>query len=202
MKNNKVNPRLRRSAYGLFVLGCVLAALSPLGWTAEKAGEAKPEKTKKKSEAAAFQPGKKEPIFITSDWMEADRKKNTITYKGRVVAVQTDMTMRSETLTAYYDPELKQLKEAVAEGKVNVTQGDRVATGAKAVFDGKNQTITLTGNPVVRQGNNEVAGNRIIFYMEEDRAVAERGDKPVSAIIFPEEIGTRDKGEAGPGKAK
>lgn len=201
MERTKVSGRLRRLAYGLFLLSCFFAAPRPLAWTAEKAGEAKQE-GKKKSEAGAPKPSKKEPIFITSDWMEADRKKNTITYKGKVVAVQADMTMRSETLTAYYDPDLKQLKQAVAEGKVHVTQGDRVATGAKAVFDGKNQTITMTGSPVVRQGNNEVTGNRIIFFMEEDRAVAERGDKPVTATIFPDEIDKREKGEASPGKVK
>jgi hypothetical protein len=49
--------------------------------------------------------------------------------------VQNAMTMPSETLTAYYDPETKQMKQIVAEGKVNATQGDRVATGKKAVFD-------------------------------------------------------------------
>jgi lipopolysaccharide transport protein LptA len=74
---------------------------------------------------------KRDPIYITADWMEVDQTKNTITYKGRVVTIQADMTMRSETLTAYYDPEMKQMKQIVAEGKVNATQGNRIATGDK-----------------------------------------------------------------------
>jgi len=128
--------------------------------------------------------------------MEADRKKNTITYKGQVVAVQAEMTMRSETLTAHYTPDMKQLKEVVAEGKVHVTQRDRVATAARAVF--KDQTITLTGDPVVRQGNNQISGSRIIFFIEEDRAVAEGGTQQrVKATIFPEELGRREKKAAG-----
>jgi lipopolysaccharide transport protein LptA len=56
-----------------------------------------------------FEFNKKDPIYITADWMEVDQTKNTITYKGRVVTIQADMTMRSETLTAYYDPEMKQI---------------------------------------------------------------------------------------------
>ena len=134
--------------------------------------------------------------------MEADRKKNTITYKGQVVAVQADMTMRSETLTAYYDPAMKQLKEAIAEGKVQVVQGDKSARGAKAIFNGKTKTVTLTGSPVVRQGNSEVSGSRITFFIDEDRAVVEGGSERVKAIIFPEELQDREKGAGGPGKGR
>ena len=84
---------------------------------------------------------------------------------------------------------MKQLKEVVAEGKVHVTQGNRVATGTKAVFNGKAQTITLTGNPVVRQGNNQVSGSRITFFIAQDRAVVEGGaQQRVKAIIFPGEL--------------
>ena len=203
MERSKVSPGLFRLASGLFFFASVLGALNSSGWSAEKKAAGTKEATKKKSDGGAFQPSKKEPIFITSDWMEADRKKNTIIYKGRVVAIQADMTMRSDTLTAYYEPDMKQMREVVAEGKVNVTQGDRVATGSKAVFDGKNQTITLTGSPVVRQGNNEVSGNRIIFFMEEDRAVAESGgNQRIQAKIFPDEFEKADKGEGGPGKMK
>ncbi|MBI3062435.1 MAG: hypothetical protein HYY83_10730, partial [Deltaproteobacteria bacterium] len=121
---------------------------------------------------------------------------------GQVVAVQADMTMRSETLTAYYDPEMKQLREAVAEGKVQVVQGDKNARGAKAIFNGKTKTVTLTGSPVVRQGNSEVSGSRITFFMEEDRAVVEGGSERVKAIIFPEELQDREKGAGGPGKGR
>jgi lipopolysaccharide export system protein LptA len=73
---------------------------------------------KSKSDDSGFEFNKKEPIYITSDWMEVDQKKNTITYKGRVVTIQSEMTMRSETLTAVYDPEMKQIKQIIAEGKL------------------------------------------------------------------------------------
>ena len=69
----------------------------------------------KKGGTSAFELSKKDPIYITADWMEVDQTKNTITYKGRVVTVQADMTMRSETLTAYYDPQMKQMSQIVAE---------------------------------------------------------------------------------------
>jgi lipopolysaccharide export system protein LptA len=149
---------------------------------------------------SGFEFNKKDPIYITADWMEVDQKKNTITYKGRVVTIQNEMTMRSETLTAYYEPEMKQMKQIVAEGKVNATQGNRVATGDRAVFDDKAKTVTLTGSPVMRQGNSQVSGAKVVYYIEQDKAIAESDGKvQVRAIIFPEEIKGRDR-EKGDGK--
>lgn len=164
----------------------------------ETAAQAK-EDAKKKS-GNAFEINKKEPIYITSDWLEVDQKKNTITYKGRVVTVQSDMTLRSEALTAFYDEGMKQMQQLVAEGKVNATQGARVATGEKAVFDDKAKTVTLTGNPVMRQGNNQVSGTKIVYFIEQDRAVTESdGKQRVQATIFPDELQKKED-KADPGK--
>lgn len=186
------------------LLGNSLVFIMLLVFSAHLAlGAAAKEEAKKKSGAQGFEFNKKDPIYITADWMEADQKKSTITYKGRVVTIQADMTMRSHTLTAYYDPEMKQMKQIVAEGKVQATQGDRVATGDKAVFDDKAKTVTLTGDPVMRQGNSQITGTRIIYYIEQDRAVAEGKDQVrVRATIFPEELRQPEKGESAPSKDK
>jgi lipopolysaccharide export system protein LptA len=165
------------------------------------AAAAAKEEANQKSSAGGFELNKKDPIYITSDWMEVDQKKNTITYKGRVVMVQGDMTMRSEALTAQYDPEMKRIDRIIAEGKVNASQGDRVAIGEKAVFDDKAKTVTLTGKPVMRQGNNQVSGTRVTYFIEQDRAVAEGdGQIRVQATIFPEELQKKEKEDSTAGK--
>jgi lipopolysaccharide export system protein LptA len=175
----------------------VLAATVSMGGTTTLGKE----DTKKKNETSGFEFNKKDPIYITADWMEVDQIKNTITYKGRVVTTQADMTVRSETLMAYYNPDMKQINQIVAEGKVNATQGQRVATGEKAVFDDKAKTVTLTGNPVMRQGNSQVSGSRVIYFVEQDRAVAEGDGKVrVQATIFPEDLQKQDRGEAASNK--
>jgi lipopolysaccharide export system protein LptA len=182
-----------------------LAVLLLAGLIVDLARGASRDETKSKSDDSVFEFNKKEPIYITSDWMEVDQKKNTITYKGRVVTIQSEMTMRSETLTAVYDPEMKQIREIIAEGKVNAVQGNRMATGDKAVFDDKAKTVTLTGNPVMRQGNSQVTGSRIIYYIDQDRAVAEGKDSVrVQVTIFPEELQKERSGksEAGSSTAK
>src|SRR5215470_170609 len=172
----------------LHLSGALVASAAMPTKEASAATPAK-EETKKKSSSAGFEFNRKDPIYITSDWMEVDQKNNTITYKGRVVTIQADMTMRSETLTAYYDPEMKQMKQIIAEGK------------EKAVFDDKAKTVTLTGNPVMRQGNSQVSGIRVIYFTEQDRAVAEGDDKiRVRATIFPEEMQQQDKGDSAASK--
>ena len=192
---------MRNSPFRWFFFAWFLILRSTVVFAADAGVEAK-EKTGKKSGTPAFELNKKDPIYITSDWMEVDQIKNTITYKGRVVTVQADMTMRSETLIAYYDAEMKQMKQIVLEGKVNAVQGNRTATGEKAVFDDKAKTVTLTGNPVMRQGNSQVTGTKVVYFTEQDRAVAEGDGKVrVQATIFPEDLQSQDKGD-GAGKQK
>ncbi|MFQ5849439.1 MAG: lipopolysaccharide transport periplasmic protein LptA [Candidatus Binatia bacterium] len=169
--------------HSLRVIVFLLVAISFSASSGEGAGN-----VKKKGQGDTFKASKKEPTIITSDRMEMDRKKNLIVYMGHVIVVRGGVTMRSETLTATYDPEMKRLREVVAEGKVQVTQGDRVATGAKAVFNSQNNTMTLTGNPVVRQGKSQVSGSRIILFINEDRGVVEGGAQRVKAVIFLEDL--------------
>jgi lipopolysaccharide export system protein LptA len=186
--------RFRRAALMIFLAWGYCAALPAFAASAAK--EESKSKEEGKKGGTAFEFNKKDPIYITSDWMEVDQKKNTITYKGRVVTIQNEMTMRSETLTAYYDPEMKQMKQIVAEGKVNATQGNRLATGEKAVFDDKAKTVTLTGSPVMRQGNSQVSGVKVVYYIEQDKAIAEGDGKVrVQATIFPEELQKRERGD-------
>ncbi|HJX09597.1 MAG TPA: lipopolysaccharide transport periplasmic protein LptA [Candidatus Binatia bacterium] len=192
---------MRNSPFRWFFFAWFLILRSTVVFAADAGVEAK-EKTGKKSGTPAFELNKKDPIYITSDWMEVDQIKNTITYKGRVVTVQADMTMRSETLIAYYDAGMKQMNQIVLEGKVNAVQGNRTATGEKAVFDDKAKTVTLTGNPVMRQGNSQVTGTKVVYFTEQDRAVAEGDGKVrVQATIFPEDLQSQDKGD-GAGKQK
>jgi lipopolysaccharide export system protein LptA len=80
------------------------------------------------------------------------------------------------------------IDKIVAMGKVAVhrAQGG-VATAEKAVYGQQEETIVLTGNPVVREGNNFVKGDRITIYLKENRSVVEGSqDKKVTATVFPQ----------------
>ncbi len=127
------------------------------------------------------------PIDIASDTVEADQKQNKVTFKGNVVAKQEDVTLYANTLVMIYDPDTKKLKEIIAIGNVKVVQLDRRATGEKVTFDQDKNKVVLDGDAVVREGTNVVRGERITFYVEEERSVVEpvKGGRVSTSITPP-----------------
>jgi lipopolysaccharide export system protein LptA len=83
------------------------------------------------------------------------------------------------------DKGASRVKEIVAVGNVRIDQGTRWATGGHAVFEQATRTVVLTENPVLHDGPNEVAGDRVVVYLDENRSVVEGGRKRVKAVIHP-----------------
>jgi lipopolysaccharide export system protein LptA len=151
----------------------------------------------------------KEPITITSDNLEYQYKDGIVVYRGDVLAVQGDVKVKSNelriTLVKSDDPKAakagadlddtsaSKLQSVVAVGSVRIDQGARWAVGGKATFDQTNRTLVLTENPVLHEGQNEVAGDRVIVYLDENRSIVEGGRKRVKAVLFP----GKDKENAG-----
>ncbi len=131
-----------------------------------------------------------EPIHVKSDELEFDYQANKVVYRGTVNVVQGDVAIDCKELVvnlarAQGKDDL-QLQEVVAIGDVVITQGQRKATGGRAVFDQVKRQVTLLENPVLRDGQNEVAGERIIVFLDENRSVVESSPKKrVSAILYP-----------------
>jgi lipopolysaccharide export system protein LptA len=115
------------------------------------------------------------PIDIISDTVEANQKENTVTFKGNVVAKQEDTTLHANTLLIRYEAETKKLKEITAIGNVNIVQLDRRASGQKATFQQEENKVVLDGDAVVREGENEIRGERVIFFVNEERSIVEGG---------------------------
>jgi lipopolysaccharide export system protein LptA len=78
------------------------------------------------------------------------------------------------------------IKQVVAEGHVRMQRGDRIAEGRRAVFDQAKQTIVLSDGAVLHEGQNQVAGERIVVYLQDQRSVVESGSNSrVSAVFYP-----------------
>jgi lipopolysaccharide export system protein LptA len=166
--------KLRRT----FILGLVLISL-PLFFITGEAQEKK-EKAKGGEKRIAGEKGfgfsaSRAPIDIVSDTVEANQKENTVTFKGNVVAKQEDTTLYANTLVIRYEAETKKLKEIMAIGSVKIVQLDRRATGQKATFQQEENKVVLDGDAVVREGENEIRGERVIFYVDEERSIVEGG---------------------------
>lgn len=139
---------------------------------------------------------REEPITITSNKMDADRKSKLVIFRGNVVAQQKDFTLYSDELYVYYN-EGEDVREIIAVGNVKMTQPDRLATGERAVYERVGRKVTLTGNPQVRQGPDTVKGTKIIVFLDEDKSLVEgAGEERVKAVIFPKKgstTGTKGK---------
>jgi lipopolysaccharide export system protein LptA len=80
----------------------------------------------------------------------------------------------------------------IASGNVRIDQGARWAVGGRATFDQQRRTLVLSENPVLHDGPNEVAGDRVIVFLDENRSVVEGGGrKRVKAVLFPGKDGAQ-----------
>jgi lipopolysaccharide export system protein LptA len=155
---------------------------------------------------------KKEPIVITSDTLEYDYKTNVVVYRGDVLAAQGETKVRSDTLTVTLaaqkdsDPPDtgkkgdQRLQEVIAVGNVRIDNGTRWATGGRAVFEQATRTLVLTENPVLHDGANEVSGDLVTLYLDENRSVVDGGRRRVKATVFPNKDGGLASANAAPPK--
>ncbi len=78
------------------------------------------------------------------------------------------------------------MRRLEATGKVLVTSGPQTASGENAVFDTKANTIVLTGNVVLTQGDNVIRGPRLVVDIDSGKARMEGGR--VQMLIEPKSL--------------
>jgi lipopolysaccharide export system protein LptA len=124
----------------------------------------------------------KEPITVISDKLDYDYKANIVVYRGAVEVTQGDVKMVADVLTITLE---------------NDKQNDKKPTTGRATYEQQQRTLVLTENPVLHDGPNEVVGERVTVYLDENRSVVEGGQKRVKAVFHPNE-----KNNAAPAKPK
>jgi lipopolysaccharide export system protein LptA len=171
---------------GILVLIFSLFLFFISGEAQEKRGAGKGNEKRPKAEVGFGFSTSRDPIDITSDSVEANQKQNKVTFRGNVIAKQGDTTLYANTLVIIYDENTKKLKEIIATGNVKIVQLERRATGQKATFQQDENKMVLDGEAVVREGENVIRGERVIFYVDEERSVVEGGKgSRVSTHITP-----------------
>ena len=112
-------------------------------------------------------------------------------------AISTAPTSAGNATASSSAASASKLQSVVATGSVRIDQGTKWAVGGKATFDQSNRTLVLTENPVMHDGPNEVAGDRVVVFLDQDRSIVEGGRKRVKAVLFP---GKNDGAPAAGGK--
>jgi lipopolysaccharide export system protein LptA len=179
---------MSQTGKGFLVLVLFFLLFSLLSAEAQdKKGKAKVANKKPKAEGGFGLMSSRSPIEITSDALEANQKENVVTFSGNVIAKQEEMTIYTNKLVVNYDPETKKIGEIQALGNVKVVMGDRRATGQKATFFQNENKLILEGDAVIREGDNVIRGERVIYYMDEERSVVEpsKGGRVTTTISPP-----------------
>jgi len=193
---------MSRTGKGCLVLVLFFFLFSFLSAEAQdKKGKAKVTDKKPKAAGGFGVMSSRSPIEIVSDALEANQKDNVVTFSGNVIAKQEEMTIHTNKLVVSYDPETKKISEIQALGNVKVVMGDRRATGQKAVFYQNENKLILEGDAVIREGDNVIRGERVIYYMDEERSVVEpsKGGRVTTTISPPKKD---EKAEGGKQKAE
>lgn len=128
-----------------------------------------------------------QPIEIASDHLEGNDLAGTAKFSGNVVAKQGDVSIYAEELSIYYQSGSRAIDKIVALNGVRIIQGERTATGDKAVFFNQQGKVVLSGNPQVHQGQDFVQGDEITVFLNEERSVVtgKEGGR-VNAVFHPQ----------------
>jgi lipopolysaccharide export system protein LptA len=127
------------------------------------------------------------PLTIRSDELEATEQEGarTLTFRSNVEVRRGDLTLRADQLQALYPPGAKQPRELAARGDVTVVQGARSAHCDRAVYEHTAARIVCRGNAELRDDEDRIRGERIIFDLD-GRRVSVEGDVRLSLQPRPE----------------
>ncbi|WP_339135447.1 MAG: lipopolysaccharide transport periplasmic protein LptA [Candidatus Electrothrix sp. GW3-4] len=131
--------------------------------------------------------GDDDPINIEADRMISQEEKNSVVFIGNVDASQGKVTIRTDEMTIYYQPndpkkpkdQTRQVKKMICVGKVKVTQDDWLGTGDRMEYFADARKVILYGNAKAWQGKNMVSGKTITYFLDEKRSEVERSEAVV-----------------------
>lgn len=163
---------MKRTASHFLLLACIASAALPA------AAQNKAEKSR--SALSGFDnSNSKEPYKIDANQLEVQQSANKVTYKGDVVVIQGTMTMRCASLVIFFNKNeggQKQqaaatasiaqaggggLKRLECHGPMTINKEKQTATAQQLVYE--NDTVTMTGNVVMSDGENVQAGEKMVY---------------------------------------
>jgi lipopolysaccharide export system protein LptA len=179
-------PRHRPAAFAAAAIAAAgLAAASAQPKPARQPPPAQEQPSGPRNALQGFTQNRNEPVKITAVSLDVRDRSKVATFLGNVQLVQGDTTLRCKTLVVYYDGDAggapassslpgaggnSQIRRMEAKGDVVVTQKDQTATGDRAIFDTKDNTVRLfppTGGTVaVSQGPNIVRGPLLVVHLD------------------------------------
>ena len=138
-----------------------------------------------------FSQNRDQPVRIRAVALEVREKDRIATFSGDVHVVNGDTELRCKALTVFYDDDSgakvmkavdsgpggeRQIKRIEAKGGVTVVQKDQNAVGDTAIFNMRDNMVTLVGNVIVTQGGSVMRGQRLVVDLTSGVSKMDRAD--------------------------
>ena len=146
----------------------------------------------------------KNPVTITADRLEMNRKLHSAVYTGNVMADDKDrsMVVLADKMEFLFDEKMERIQKGLATGNVRATIKEKRVTADRLELFPDEDKAVLTGNPRAWQDNDLITGTKITIFSKEDRAIVEGSpSNRVTAIIYPRSEGAEQSKPEVPGKA-
>lgn len=127
---------------------------------------------------------KGEPIRISSDLMETENRSRLVIFRGNVVAVRGDLTINSDQLRIVNFQSSGNMEKMIAEGNVRLNYKGRVALAEKAIYYSKEEKVELLGNPRAWEGDNQVRGEIMLLFLQDDRSIVKGNEKVRVHVVY------------------
>ncbi len=113
------------------------------------------------------------PVEVTSDQLSVDQKTGKATFSGNVLIGQGQMRLSADRVTVTYAAgDQRRISALHAEGNVTMVSGEYAAEARAADYNVESGNVVLTGDVLLTQTGNVLAGEKVTVNLETGTANA------------------------------
>lgn len=140
------------------------------------------------------------PIAIGADRLEVIDAERVSIWSGRAEATQGENRLRADVIRAFNAPRRGggegtqmggEIERMVASGNVYFVTPTQVIRGDEAVYTAASDTIVVTGDVILSQGENVLTGSRLTVQVSSGRATMDGAPsdagRRVRGVFYPDE---------------
>ncbi len=117
--------------------------------------------------------------IVTSNTFRLDMNIHQGFFNGNVIMVTTNMKLRSNEMTVFFDETGSQVKRLIARGDCVLEQTKRTGKSTQMEYIVADNKLIMTGNPEVIDDQNHVTGTVITLFRDTDQMQVDGHSKVV-----------------------
>lgn len=140
------------------------------------------------------------PFMINADSVEFEEPRGLISYIGRAEGIQGENRLRAERFDVYFNrsgdessavTSMSGLNRIEVTGDVYFVTPEQVVRGDRAVYTAASDTLVVTGDVILRQGDNVMTGSSLSINVGSGRARMEgapagNAGRRVQGVFYPD----------------